>query len=482
MNTPEPLNREPRIVTSEGSAAPPVLVPPIDPLPVRPRPVAPPWLQAVQTNAAKLKPSLPQFITEASPASRTIPYFDGLDYGIGVDSPSGTAMNVAVTGEPSQIPNAGGAAVAYTMNELTSEEDLQTAMGISVEASGGVGLFSASASMDFCKSCELDSSSVFLLVSVKVTNAFTMIDAPGISQAAAALLASGNVTAFQDQYGDMFVRGLQTGGSFFGVIEIKTSSETDKQSLSTSISAAYGPFSASASFSDSFQQAVSNRNVKVTCYIEGGTIPTLPSTIEMLTTAVSTWPQTVAKNAVPYAALLDGYSVLPLPNPPNYINLQQQQDVLNQCSWWRNQDMQTLNDIAYIKNYPSEFVNPNATQLEQWQNDISADLNTIANAASNALNNPVQAELPTLLLPPPLQLPPRVAGALPPVTVPNIIGMYMRDIGQLLQSLGLIGNGTVVADPSPDQNQGGNAITQSPPAGTLVPDGSTVSFDIARDE
>jgi len=435
------------------------------------------------TNAAKLKPTLPRFVMDASPVSRTIPYFDGLDYGIGIDSPGGTAMNLAVTGEPSQIPNAGGGAVAYTMNELTSEEDLQTALGISVEANGGIGLFSASAAMNFSQSCQMNSSSVFLIVSVKVTNAFTMIEAPGISQAAAALLAAGNVTAFQNQYGDMFVRGLQTGGSFFGVIEIETKSETDQQSTSASVSAAYGPFGGSGNFSSSFTQTVESHNCKVTCYIEGGTIPTLPSTVTMLMDAVSTWPQTVAANAVPYAALLDGYGILPLPNPPNYIDLQHEQDVLNQCALYRNQDLQTLNDIAYIKNYPNEFVNPNAAQLEQWQNDISADLNTIAKAASDALNNPAQAEFPTTLLAtPPVQLPQRVAGAPTTVEVPNIVGMYNEDAYDLLQSLSLAGNATEVPDPSSNQSEGGDVISQAPPAGTMVPGGSTVHFVIARDE
>ena len=423
-------------------------------------------------------------MTQASPASRNVPYSEGLDYGVGIDSPSGTALNVAATGNPSQIPNAGGQVFDYTMNELTSEEDLQTALSISVEANGGIGLFSASARMDYAKSCQMNSSSVFLLVKIQVTNAFTMITQPGISPAAATLLANGNVTAFQQQYGDMFVRGLQTGGCFFGVIEIKTESEKDQQTLSGSVSAAYGPFaSGSGDFSSSFMQAVSNRNVHVTCYLEGGTIPNpLPTSIDMLMSAASAWPQTVANKAVPYTALLDSYDILPLPNPPTYVALQQQQDVLSQCSLWRNQDLMTLNDIAYINTYPSQFVNPNAAQLEQWQNDIAQDLNTIAAAASNALNNPSQAKLPTLQLPPPVQLPQRVAGALPPVTVPNIIGMYGLDIDRLLQSLGLVGNATVVADPSPNQSQGGNAVSQSPPAGTLVPVGSTVSMDIARDE
>jgi hypothetical protein len=309
---------------------------------------------------------------DAAPISRTIQYVQGLDYGVGLDSPSGTAMNVAVTGSPSQIPNAGGGDVIYTMNELTSEEDIQTALGISVEANGGIGLFSASARMDYSKSCHMNSSSVFLMVNIQVTNAFTMIKQPGITPQAAQLLAAGNTSAFQQQFGNMFVRGLQTGGQFFGVIEIETSSQTDQQSVSAKVSAAYGPFGGSGSFSDSFKQAVSNRNVKVTCYIEGGTIPNpLPSTVDMLMQAASAWPPTVAANAVPYSALVDGYGILPLPNPPNIIDIQQQQDVLNQCSWWRNQDLMALNDIAYIKANPAQFANPDQAKLSTWLNQLT---------------------------------------------------------------------------------------------------------------
>ena len=255
----------------------------------------------------------------------------------------------------------------------------------------------------------MNSSSVFLLVNIQVTNAFTMIKEPGISSAASALLASGDVSAFQQQYGDMFVRGLQTGGCFFGVIEIETSSQTDQQSLSVKVSAAYGPFGGSGTFSDSFKQAVSDRNVKVTCHIEGGVIPQpLPTNVDSLISAASSWPRTVNNQAVPYTAMLDGYGVLPLPNPPNYIDLQHQQDVLNQCSFWRNQDLLTLNDIDYIVNNQGQFLNLNIVQLDQLQNQITQDLNTIAAAASNALDNPAQAKLPVLQLPPPVQLPQRV--------------------------------------------------------------------------
>src|SRR5580704_4707438 len=81
----------------------PVTLPARVPLPPAGVPPAAPG--TVPTTTAAFKPAGPEFVMAASPASRTVLYFEGLDYGVGIDTPSGTAMNVAVTGSPSQIAN-----------------------------------------------------------------------------------------------------------------------------------------------------------------------------------------------------------------------------------------------------------------------------------------------------------------------------------------------------------------------------------------
>ena len=102
-------------------------------------------------------------------ANDVILYRKGMDYGVGIDSPSGEARNNGILGTPTNIPNAGGSIIEYELTEVSSDEDLQTSLGISASASGGIGLCSASASMDFARKCHVHSNSVFLLASVKVT-------------------------------------------------------------------------------------------------------------------------------------------------------------------------------------------------------------------------------------------------------------------------------------------------------------------------
>lgn len=412
--------------------------------------------------------------------SITVPYRIGQTYGVGIDTPSGEARNIAATGIPSQIPNAQGDIITFHMTQISSIEDLQTELGISAEVSGGFGLFSASGRFDYAKSCKIHTSSVFLIAKVSVLQAFSMINAPGIDPFAASLIANGNMTRFQEEFGDMFVRGLQTGGLFFGVIEIITKDETDKQSIQVKVSASYAAFGANGTFDSNFHDALSQRQVNVTCYIEGGDRnKDLPNTIEGMSERVTHYPSELSEGrGVPYAALLDSYSILPLPTPPNYIDLQHQKDVLIECARLRNLEMTVLNDIDYISQHLDEFVEVDNYPLSQFHNDLSEDLNTIAAAASNALNNPKEAKVPVLKRGGPIELPKRKAGApsSATITVPDVMDEDADRVQIELEALGL--RCTTVIDPKMGGEK--NFVgTQSPPPGTKVAPGSTVTIYIA---
>jgi hypothetical protein len=411
-------------------------------------------------------------------SSTTVPYHAGLTYGVGVDTPSGEARNIAVTGIPNAIPNAVGDIVSFSMMQIETVEDLHTALGISASASGGVGLFSASARFDYAQSCEVHEHSVFLMVRVKVTQAFTQIDKPGIDPVAADLLANGGVEPFQAQYGDMFVRGLETGGLFFATIQIFCKTDDEKKSIAATVSGSYAAFSANGQFNTDFHDTVSQHETQVLCYIEGGDpSQKLPVSVDTMTTRAIGFPGELKDRGVPYAALLDSYSILPLPNPPNYIDLQHQKDVLIQCSMLRDQDLQALNNINYILSHPDQFIDPEKFPLSQIRNDLNADLDTIAAVASNALNHPKEAALPQLKLTGPIELPQRKAGLPPLALVPDVVGKSVDDAHKTLEALGLHADDALVAGAfgSP---KNGTVTGQNPAAGTMVNPGSTITLTV----
>lgn len=417
----------------------------------------------------------------------TVGYMNGYTYGVGVDSASGDARNMAASGAPATVPQAGGDVVTYQMTEIESFSQMTTSLGISASASGGVGLFGASARMDFAKSTNVNDSSLYLLVTVKVTKAFESIPQPGISVAAANLLANGQTTQFQDQFGDMFVRGMLTGGFFYGLVEVTTHDQTDKTSLSISLKGSYAAFSASGEFSSDLKQSLSTRQTNVKCYAEGGALGTLPHTIPELMAAAQKFYETVDANPVPYTVLLDSYSILPLPAPPNYIDLQHQKDVLEQCATARDDDIQALNNVDYILANPAQFIGPDAAALTVLRGKLQSDLDRIAAAASHALNFPKDAAFPVLDVGT-IQLPGRIAGspAPPPpvfVTIPNWGDMETVDRGdggqiKSADDLGLIIKS--VEDDTVAVTNDGDIVSMKPPPGSVVPSGTVVTVTFSR--
>ncbi len=344
-------------------------------------------------------------------ADDLIPYHQGMDYGVGLDSPSGDTRNFGVLGTPSSIPNAGGSIVDYELSQISTDEDLQTSLGVSVSASGGIGPFSASASLDFARKCHVHSSSVFLLASVKVNLAFAQIKEPKIQPEAAAKLADGNSTRFQEMYGDSFVRGIQTGGRFFAVIEIFASSRSEQESLSASVKGSYGLFSAKGSFSSEFTEAVSSRSLQIRVHHEGGVIPKDPTSLEEVQALATTFAASVEGHAVPYGVLLDKYTILDLPNPPNYIDLQNQMEVLASCAGQRNAIWTALNNVDYVLANPGQFTDKpgddDMAPLVAYRAALVSDLKAVTAAATRALDHPKSAELPTLTATPP-EMPKRI--------------------------------------------------------------------------
>jgi hypothetical protein len=121
----------------------------------------------------------------------------------------------------------------------------------------------------------------------------------------------------------------------------------------------------------------------------------------------------VKDNAVPYAVTLDQYSILDLPAPPNFIDLQQQMDVLAFCARQRNAIWTSLNNLDFILANLSQFVTGPGTfdiaPLVAYRTALEADLTAVARAASVALDHPKDAVLPVLTAQPP-PLPERRAG------------------------------------------------------------------------
>lgn len=323
-----------------------------------------------------------------------VAYKEGHDFGMGIKSSTGGRMQLGATGAVTQIAGGSGGSGSFQMTRIQTTSELESHLGISADASGGVGLFSASDRFNFAKDCKVQTTSITLLLHCTRQFGFRQIAEPSLTQSAAALVSEGRADLFADRFGDCFVVGLETGGQFFGVIRIDTKNDESRQSIENSLSGSYGPFSADVAVKVSDAMKSTQSHAEVYLYYEGGDVKTKPQTPQQLFDAANEWSNTLAAQPKPYASLLLPYVVANGPEPPNKEDLAHQHDILVRCAKLRSQTFDRLNLVDYINDsaHRGEFVfDSQGPDLGLLMADLSRDLDIISEAASFAIDHPKEA-------------------------------------------------------------------------------------------
>jgi hypothetical protein len=332
-------------------------------------------------------------------ANLNVPYQEGHDFGIGVDSVTGDALQKGIVGEISTVEGASGGSGSFKLIKINNTSDLETHLGISADLSIGVGLFSASARFDYAKDSKVHSESINLLITCTKEFGFRQIDKPTLDAEAAELLANGNVGLFVERYGDYFVRGIKSGGQFFGTIRIETSSEKDRKEVEANLSASYGLFASgnvSTKFSEVLDKTKSQTTVQL--YYEGGDVQIKPQTITDLITASNQWSDSVENKQKPYSVQIVPWTIANGPQPPNKADLEHQKDVLLLCAKLRSKCIDKLNVLDYILDikHQSEYNLPLEKQKELQDSYACCqeEMDIIAKTASYAINHAADAMEP----------------------------------------------------------------------------------------
>ncbi|MFF2287230.1 hypothetical protein [Peribacillus butanolivorans] len=176
--------------------------------------------------------------------------------GMGSNSESGQAIGTALESFTiTEDPVAPGQQVSATVTIINSHDELMKRLGMSFEAQGRYGFFSASAKAEFAESSSYNSTSTFVVARCVVKNPFRRGDNFRVKQPAQDLLNSLRFDEFKTAYGDSFVRGLQTGGEFYAVIRI-TSLLTSKQTeLAVTLEGEMNGAIAGGKFKGKFEEA-----------------------------------------------------------------------------------------------------------------------------------------------------------------------------------------------------------------------------------
>jgi hypothetical protein len=207
-----------------------------------------------------------------------------------------------------------------------------------------------------------------MLVTATIKRAFQQIDEPTLTDQASQI--ADNQMVFAQRFGNMFVRGISSGGFFIGYMRIDTGSAELSNSISAELSGSYGLFSAEAEVKFREVQRKYRSELTIDMYHEGGPtnlqINSFEDPLELLRNlnlfldSFETRPNQVA---VPYSVTLAPLTIANGPLPPNEVDLQHAQDVLIFCARRRSVLTDQLNTFQYIVDNPTRFDISNGADL-----------------------------------------------------------------------------------------------------------------------
>ncbi len=429
----------------------------------------------------------------------TIPY-DGQEIGQGYNSETresvGTGLNVA---NISEDPAANGQEVTTIFESVSSQDSLMETLGISASVDVRYGLFSGGAKFDFAQSHAVNSFSSFIAGRSTVHNAMRHGNGFKLNDDAAALVTAQRMDDFKTAFGDMFVRSLKTGGEFDVVARITSVSEEHQSKLAASLHAEYNGLIASGSFQAAFNQAMSETNsrTEVTVFmsqaggIGGQTSFTGPDATKILQ-RLSDFPASVHDHPVGFEVELASYNTIPIPVPTPEES-EDRQIVLQDCFNQKMGFLKALSDFNFLlsENASLFFDNlPLQEELVKIQGQYRTVLNALmahAIRVSTGKMNPPQtfvanpAPLPLNFKKKPFSsapvtIPDWTRGSIREIDEPGVDGQGHRvsppTAGELGLNVTFVGGAPVL---DPEGNDRGDVVSVSPPPGTVVPRGSSVT-------
>lgn len=426
------------------------------------------------------------------------PDHDTYNFGVGVDSVSGTAMDLVVTPTPSS-PTARGAIQSFDVSRISTTQDLQQSLGIDVNASYGASfLAGVSARFAFAQKSQVHAASLFMTINATVHFADQSIVDCVLTQTASQHVDRPDI--FAGRYGDTFIRACQSGGLFVGLMRVETFDETVATQIEGELKGTYGLFSADAQIK--FSDVKRKYNVDVYCavYAEGGPAIQIqdPSDPKELLTLANTWMAAMFADPNQYSRVyewtLSPISIAEGPLPPNQVDIEHSHDVLVFCAQQRAMLLDQLNQLNWWLQHQGKYDwtgSATPEQIAEAAHATQSDLDTVAACASAAMDTPKQALMPAdyaaaqvpskkypLSQPPPVGPKPLPGTlAVPQVQIPDVTGMIPGDALKPFEGLELRVTGVwdLVRLGS---DLIGKVVSSDPPAKTMVDPGSTVTISV----
>jgi hypothetical protein len=352
---------------------------------------------------------------------------EGMGLGSGVD------IGGHIFGDPvvrtTAVSDTHGQATDIFLTLVESQEDQDSALNLSVEASAAFGLFGGSAKFNLSQQMHVHRFAITLVIRATVFNSFSQMRDVQLTNSASELLKNGQTDRFREEFGDMFVRGLRTGGEFCAVLQIVGHDEADQSAIKAEFRAGgiLGAVAASTedSFSNIVRKVTSGRETRLRHIQLGGVQTASLDPEQMAAHALSFAGGLNDTNSVAFAALIVPYTTIDLPTPPNFIDVQTAKDVLAILMQKRTDALSRLTAFNFVLGHPEQFVIPPTMDLNGIIGRFEIALSALSTAASRCVNKPLEAEAALVSVAkldiPTDEFPTRNAGAPPPPPLPQLV-------------------------------------------------------------
>jgi PASTA domain len=405
-----------------------------------------------------------------------IPYKGSGTLGRGVNILTGETLGKALNVMSKEQVVSGGEAT-YECQITETHDSLMEALGLSVAASGRYGMFSAEGKFKLSEASRFNATSTFVVASCRVQNAFEMVDRVQLSDEAKPLLE--NPEKFRTAFGTSFVRGLQTGGEFYIVLQVTSTNQETQSSLSAAFQADCQALVSSGSFEAAYNQAKgstsSKTQISVLMYQRSGqdyqlSFVSQPSAVIQ---RLKDFPAIARANPCGYECEVADYNTLPLPE----VNMEEVLDremSLADCARLRLKYITRRNDIEFARENRTFFVDLATDEnLSDWWAKYSRAVALVQLHAQRIAGRKIA---PTVFdikaADPDLDLPLvnfRRVNVPSDIPVPLLKTYKYAYAKEQLTALGLQGEGRPIAVAATSGQPLDIIMDQEPASGTLVP-------------
>ena len=234
---------------------------------------------------------------------------------------------------------------------------------------------------------------------------------------------------FRQRFGDRFISGWATGGEFFGSVRIESESTEKQTDIALQVKASFGRlFDASGGFDKSAAEKISKESLEIFVMQTGGSIAPVFNLQDLYDTAVKAAKDIEKGRGVPFSVILESYDELKLPGDNiSFVQQQHAKEVMRKLGEHYNKLLEFQNDIDFVLRNQNFFEKPDGRKLNDANQKITDDLNTIAESADRCVRDFSQCQhftprIPEINLPPRKQPKPKraVVGIKPTRAVVNL--------------------------------------------------------------